>query len=198
MTQGLAEKIVALILRLQCIAPRSIKNLEQQPRFSTLEHNLAAIQQRRTSHALVLKQYWRTWKKSWVRLKKDAVLAHGDFHAAHIISHNDNLALIDFERAHAGPRLWDLASFLAHLQSTLLFHLSQKQVTKMQHVLLGAWEKRAGSLDASAHDMLRYFMRYFELLAATHYLVWGNKKDRRVQQQLKRILSSLSQTQHSL
>jgi|GEM_PF-1323024 len=47
-----------------------------------------------------------------------SVALHGDFHAGQVLFDGDAAALVDFDRSHAGPAAFDLASFEAHLLVT--------------------------------------------------------------------------------
>ncbi len=47
-------------------------------------------------------------------------LIHGDFHPGQVICQKEKVGLIDFDRAQHGPRLSDVANFIAHIRSHTL------------------------------------------------------------------------------
>lgn len=196
LSPALAQAVMEWLAALHAVPPKKIAGVRRSPPFEAMRTNLRIIRARHPLLAPKLNHAWTSWRRVWQGLPDRAeVVAHGDFNPMNIIIHpwkrKIYASVIDFGRMHRGPKLWDIAALLSQCETSLGFHLTRHQIKTIQKTLLRAWEHASGKLDDLSKKELSFFRYYFDLLAVTHFLIWGKERDDALTRQIKYLMNKL-------
>jgi len=168
-----ADQIVEWLGALQKVS--TVGNIKKQIDFNKLENNLAILKQRGVDVSAIEQKYIATKDKIEVWSKKhEPVFVHGDFNPFNMIIANGMLTLIDFEDAHLGGPLIDVADFISHLTTLPDLELNPQQRQSSCDIFIKSYEQKSGRISAQRQEKMDTYLTYFNLLVQTHTLVWGN------------------------
>ncbi len=167
-----ADQIIDWLTSLQKVSIAG--NIKNQIDFKKLKNNLAILKQRGFDVSIIEQKYITIRDKieAWSNYHQ-SVLVHGDFNPFNIVISNGKLILIDFENAHLGDPLIDVANFISHLATLPDLKLNSQQRQSSRDIFIESYEQKNGCLDAEKKEKIEIYSAYFNLLAQTHILVWG-------------------------
>jgi len=167
-----ADQIVDWLIVLQKVSTAG--NIKHQIDFKKLENNLAILKQRGSDVSTIEQKYIKTKDKieAWSKYQKP-VLVHGDFNPFNMIVADGKLTLIDFENAHLGDPLTDVANLISHLTTLPDLELNPQQRQSSCDRFIKSYEQKSGRLSAQLQEKMETYLAYFDLLVQTHILVWG-------------------------
>lgn len=167
-----ADQIIDWLTALQKVS--IAKNIKNQIDFKKLKNNLTILKQRGFDASTIEQKYITTKDKieAWSNYHQP-VLVHGDFNPSNIIISNNKLTLIDFENAHLGDPLTDVANFISHLATLPDLGLNSQQRQSSRDIFIKSYEQKNGRLSTEKKEKIETYLAYFNLFAQTHILVWG-------------------------
>jgi len=145
--------------------------------FSNIEKNIKILKERKGKEGKEISQRFKRIKKGiaeYQKHNKKKVLAHGDLQPYNIFLKGRKTKIADFDKVHFGDRVSDLASFISHITTSLDFNIKKGNLS-FEKELLNNYQKRTKRLKEFEKGKLKTYIEYFNLLIASHILVWGNK-----------------------
>ena len=167
-----ADQIVDWLVALQKVSAAG--NIKQGIDFKKLENNLAILKQRSSDVSAIEQKYIAIKDKieAWSK-NQESVFVHGDFNPFNMIVADGKLTLIDFENAHLGDPLTDVANFISHLTTLPDLELNPQQRQSSCDIFIKSYEQKNGRLGAQMQEKMETYLAYFNLLFQAHILVWG-------------------------
>lgn len=152
----------------------TIEKAKDQISFDKIENNFRILKQRGRKVSALERNFNTIRKKmsGWAK-QCQPVLVHGDFNPFNVIISDKKLAVVDFENAHLGDSLFDIANFISHLMTLPDLEINREQRLLSGNIFIKSYEKRQGGLSEKEKEKLDVYISYFDLLAKTHTMVWG-------------------------
>lgn len=109
-------------------------------------------------------------------LPKDDILVHGDFQPEHVLTDDDIILAVDFEKTFRGSSAADLASFLLQLNSVFYYEEIKKypdrqEVKKWQDSFLAGYQKHATQNWQKINQQIPVFVEFYRLNILLFFLV---------------------------
>jgi thiamine kinase-like enzyme len=166
-----ADRLVKWLVNFQKILPA--KEIKSGLDFGRIEKNLIILKEREMEIFSLQEQLQIIKEKiSEFAKEKSQILVHGDFNPLNVIVSKNKLTLIDFENAHLGDELIDIANFMSHLATLEDLNLDSRQRANSCDALIQSYESKKGALGQEEKKKIDLYRGYFNLLVKTHKLVW--------------------------
>lgn len=177
------RRLVACLLEFQKIKiPESRLILKKKwVNLYDLEKNIEILKNRQHPRFQFLKNEFQKIKTKLREIAKyeseqKKVFSHGDLNPLNIIlTDNNKVALLDLGSVGWRNHLWDVASFYSHLGTLPDLKIRKSFRTKAQQLFLNTYLKMTREVLTPKKKLLFiFYKKYFDILALTHNLVWGN------------------------
>lgn len=168
-----ALKITEWLKIFQKIKPPSF--IKKGVNFYNMENNIKILKKRKIKEAKIIEKNFREIKreiKKKERKNQKPVMVHGDFNPFNLILNNKKITVIDLENVHLGDRIIDIANFCSHLYTLAELKITEKEKKLSEKNFL----KASGFFSLSEKKGFEVYKKYFNLLAISHQMVWGNFK----------------------
>ncbi len=138
--------------------------------FGDFLKNIRILKKRNSKEVEKIILLFKKIKKN-IENKERQVLTHGDFNPYNFIFNGDKLKIIDFEKAHLGERIIDLANFCSQIDSPDFDFLTSKE--EIKNYFLEQYQKITTPFSQEEKKRFKFYKLYFDLLILTHILVWN-------------------------
>ncbi len=180
LTPRLARNIAQALREFQNIRipARELKGAEKTPNFRDLEKNIRILKNRKHPRFAALKKEFRKIKAGLAKTRgrensREEVLSHGDFNPFNIVlAPSGKIFFLDSGNTGFRHRLLDVAAFCSHLETLKDLKIGKKARAKSRRLFIGAYLD-GEKLKRKEKALFALYEKYFNLLALTHILVWG-------------------------
>lgn len=171
------HSLIDWLTTLQQVDPTSLRLPHRRPDFRPFLTNLKTATTLAPEFAPKLQRLWKRFD-TWYHKEEQHmphVLAHGDFHPWNIkvLPGTNQISVYDFGLVTRAPRHWDLASFLAQIESINNVWLPIKRIRTIQEDVLATWCTRVSPLTKQELGEIKRLKGYFDLSAIVYLIAWG-------------------------
>jgi len=173
------REIVKLLAIFQKIKISNRTGLNKKIDFKDFKKNIEILKKRGDKRVKEIISLFKEVKKG-IRNKEKKVFVHGDFNPYNIIfTPSRTIKIVDFEKAHLGERIIDLANFCSHIDSPDFSFLKNRD--ELKNFFLDEYQKKTKKLTKQEWQRFSFYKLYFDLLILTHSLVWNPQKKFKIQ-----------------
>lgn len=160
------------------IPVRELKKAEKIPNWRDLKKNIRILEKQKHPRLAAVKKEFRKIKVGLAKIhgrenRRAEVLSHGDFNPFNIVlTPAGKIVFLDAGNARSRHRLLDIAGFCSHLKTLEDLKIGKKARNESRRLFFGAY-LGGKKLTAKEKALFTLYEKYFDLLALTHILVWG-------------------------